>query len=339
MNAPHNPFIQLGLIPLPKELEETVFGRVARASIVAKEHSASLRKIALFERVYSARIDRLKRVYENIRGAHQFYVDICDAVYEGGYQNLLLDLEFILNSTKIVKRIGDYYTRRIATDPQSHMKFRKAFLGRAGAVIRNLGPHIERLKAGYVLLKELPNIEPTAFKVVVAGAPHVGKSSLVSRITGVRIQIGSYPFTTKRINAGVIAHGGIKIIIFDTPGLLDRPLERRSAAEVKAVSALRYLSNLIIFLIDPTEKAGYSQEYQQALLHTIQNIFKETEILVAYTHADEFTQTSGRLSISNKTGSGIDVLVSLISTKARSWYALNREDQAHGPSKPQLGHL
>jgi nucleolar GTP-binding protein len=322
----YNPFKSLGDIPDADDLEDALFRRVYLVNI-PKSHGEDRRnrlaisKIKLFGKLYNYRIKKMQQVYVQIRSAHEFHRELCDAVYAGGYNGLVNDLERVLHSSKIIEMIQRNCLDRIRRNPEEADEIKRHFLGRAGSVLKRTKECLSRLNGAYFTLRELPDLDYGSYKVVVAGAPHVGKSSLVSKITKRKIEIGKYPFTTKKINAGDIMVRGTRIVVFDTPGLLDRPLERRSAIERKAIAALRHLSNLVVFLIDPTEKAGYSVEFQNTIYESIKPIVLENSLIKLYTHADEMTKEAkpGEY-VSNTTGFGIEEFKAEIIRRALEWY-------------------
>ncbi len=58
--------------------------------------------------------------------------------------------------------------------------------------------------------------------VGIIGYPNVGKSSLISRISGVRAKIADYPFTTISPNLGVVdVDGRHQFVAVDIPGLIE----------------------------------------------------------------------------------------------------------------------
>ncbi|RLG70920.1 MAG: hypothetical protein DRO04_00875, partial [Candidatus Iainarchaeum archaeon] len=65
----------------------------------------------------------------------------------------------------------------------------------------------------------------------------------------------------------------------DTPGLLDKPEEKRNLVEKKAVSALRHLANLIIFVFDPT--ADYKKQLK--LLNQLKKMKVPIIVLISKT--------------------------------------------------------
>jgi nucleolar GTP-binding protein len=73
----------------------------------------------------------------------------------------------------------------------------------------------------------------------------------------------------------------IKLQFLDTPGILDRPMSKRNNIELQAILALRLISDLIIFIFDPTPACGYSIDSQLDLFYEIKNNFtKEGEIQI-----------------------------------------------------------
>ena len=129
-------------------------------------------------------------------------------------------------------------------------------------------------------LRDLPDIqeEPT---IVVAGYPNVGKSSFVADVTGAKPAIAQYPFTTKSVAIGHFIHKRLRYQVIDTPGLLDRPLEERNDIERQAISALRYVGNVVLFIVDPSENCGYPMKEQLALLKEVKDFIDMPVLVVA----------------------------------------------------------
>lgn len=330
-----NPFKGLKEIPDLDSISDAIFRRVAGINLTKNvgPTGGAKAKIRLFVRLYENKTGRVAQIYRAVRSAHEFHVFLCDAIYEGGYAQLRRDLEKILNSRLVLKRLEQLYLKRIDENPADASPLKREFLGRAGSLLRGLKPAFLRLKNGSQLLAGLPDLDNTTFKVVVAGAPHVGKSSLVSNLTTRRIKVGSYPFTTKEILAGEIVEGALRITIYDTPGLLNRPLEERNRIELRAIAALKYLANTVVFLVDPTERAGYPLSYQEEIMASLKGFLKDLDFIKVYTHADELeTMPQGVLCVSNITMYGMDLLKKELFKRAESWYRthlLDRKTQQH----------
>ncbi|HIE33973.1 MAG TPA: GTP-binding protein, partial [Candidatus Altiarchaeales archaeon] len=118
-------------------------------------------------------------------------------------------------------------------------------------LIKQISDDLDELIEIKKILKNFPSIEeiPT---IVIAGYPNAGKSTLLKTLTGSNVKTAGYPFTTKSIMIGKKIHKYKEYQIIDSPGLLDRPMNERNRIELQAILAIEELSDVIIFLIDPT---------------------------------------------------------------------------------------
>lgn len=85
--------------------------------------------------------------------------------------------------------------------------------------------------------------------VGLVGYPSVGKSTLLTEITGARSAVGAYDFTTLSIIPGMLKYGGASIQILDMPGLVPGASKGRGRGR-EVLSVVRSV-DLIVFLIDP----------------------------------------------------------------------------------------
>jgi len=186
---------------------------------------------------------------------------------------------------------------------------RQMFYGRTASILGQVGNELKFLNSARNDLKKLPTIDPEVNTIVVAGYPNVGKSLLVKQISSARPRVASYPFTTQQLNIGHIYIDNEKIQIIDTPGLLDRSPEQRNKIERQAIMALRYLANLIIFILDPSEHCGYTIDEQKGLLKEIRRLFHDVEIIEIENKVDLYESDNDLLKISAITGQGLDALM------------------------------
>ena len=192
------------------------------------------------------------------------------------------------------------------------MQKQKEIYGRITSVIKQVNTDLETIKQASITLKSLPDISDD-FTVVIAGYPNVGKSSLLRCLSDAKPEIASYPFTTKQI---VVGHTykterfqNKKIQIIDTPGLFDRPVEKRNKIEQQAIAALAYLADIIVFVIDPTETSGYSNETQKNLLKDMKKLFEKSDFIIVENKTDIKKTRSKNIKISCETEKGIDDLI------------------------------
>ena len=120
----------------------------------------------------------------------------------------------------------------------------------------------------------------------IFGFPNVGKSTLLSKITGSTPEIKNYAFTTKSLNIGYLKNeefAAKKIQFIDTPGTLDR-FFKMNLIEQQAYLALKHCCDGVIFVFDLTE--GYSYEKQFMLFENLKKIKPDTPIIVYLSKSD-----------------------------------------------------
>jgi len=91
--------------------------------------------------------------------------------------------------------------------------------------------------------------------VGIVGYPNVGKSTLISRISRARPEIGAYPFTTLVPQLGVVSLSGERsMVVADVPGLVDGASEGRGLGH----EFLRHLerTRVLLHLLAPDPTPG-----------------------------------------------------------------------------------
>jgi nucleolar GTP-binding protein len=162
------------------------------------------------------------------------------------------------------------------------------------------------------IMRKFPAINPEDPTVVIAGSPNVGKSQLVGRISTAKPRVAVYPFTTQEISVGVFEKKYLRYQVIDTPGLLDRDLSDRNEFELRGILALKHLSDLIVFMFDPSESCGYSMEDQEHLFKAIKKEFSSVPIIEVENKTDMVKTKSDRMKLSAITGDGVPKLVEAI---------------------------
>ena len=113
-----------------------------------------------------------------------------------------------------------------------HEARREAY-GRISSIMRRVKPSLEWLNESREVLKRLPTIDQVLPCVVICGAPNVGKSAFISALSSGNMEVNHYPFTTKQIHVGHFTHRRLQYQLVDTPGLLDRPMEKETTLNYK----------------------------------------------------------------------------------------------------------
>jgi len=203
-------------------------------------------------------------------------------------------------------------------DPAMIEGIKNSFYGRMSSYIKRIDDDLLFLQEAKNKFRKLPAVDPNVPTVVVAGFPNVGKSSLVAKLSTATPQVAPYPFTTKGIVIGHVKDDWRMFQMIDTPGLLDREFEDRNDIEKQAVLALRYLTDIMVFILDPSETCGYDMNKQNALLETVNTNFSSIPIIVAESKSDVLKRGGENISFSAETGEGMEELKEKILALART---------------------
>lgn len=320
-------------VPRILDSEELMDYAFSRASREARKVSASGRRLQRVKKREERRIivagssvrrylNRILARSPRIEELTPFYRELVDTI--AGAERLsrcLRSLRWLVN--KLERMEGEYVRRvRSAKGEEEVHRYRREFYGRLASLLRKLEPELLFLREARERLKNLPRVEDT-FTVVIAGAPNVGKSSLLRRLTGAEPRVESYPFTTKQLLLGYLELNHARVQVVDTPGLLDRSFEEMRQEERQCILALKHLANLVVFLFDVTETCGYPLEEQLRIYRSIQRNF-QVEILPVINKGDLLTREELReagkieplrraLVCSAKQGRGIAEIIKKIS--------------------------
>jgi GTP-binding protein Era len=152
--------------------------------------------------------------------------------------------------------------------------------------------------------------------VALAGAPNVGKSSLLNALVGEPLAIVSpKPQTTREPVRGLVSDETTQIVFADTPGLLDPayPLQR---AMLHAALVTLHDADVVLYLHPAT--AGVAPTLGE-LLHRLdagRSTLEGAKVLTVYTKADlapsGFQPPASSLLVSAVTGRGVPELLTAI---------------------------
>ncbi|MCK5561197.1 MAG: 50S ribosome-binding GTPase [Thermoplasmata archaeon] len=304
------------------ELLEKAFHRAAKISEktkirnkVKRHKILVLSKLDVVTDTIDSTLNKYIKAFPSFNQLHKFEFELIDltigidklrkslGAIDWARQQVLKLRKVLRNKINRVASLNDY--------PKLE-SYRGMFYGRVSSVIAQVADNLEFLNSARNALKKLPKIDPEVTTIVVAGYPNVGKSLIVKQISSAKPAVAKYPFTTKQLNIGHIIIDNEKVQIIDTPGVLDRSPEKRNKLERQAIMALRYLANLIIFILDPSEHCGYTIDEQKRLLAEIRELFHDVKILEIENKVDLFKSTTDRLKISAIDDQGLDKLLELM---------------------------
>ena len=292
--------MNLRKLPDHKELLEIALRRGRKeagtvekqASPVKKEKAKEKKRIEVSANYIEKALFKVITDFPNLDEIDPFYAELIKATIDTDrVKQALGQFSSVSKIVRKLKRSHLIRVNKIGKTGRGKAKAETArFIGRLSSVVKSLGKSIKEYNKAAVKLKELPKIKTNLPTTIIAGCPNAGKSTLLGKLTGSDVKIASYPFTTQKLEMGYFKERYQEFQLIDTPGLLDRPLEKRNMVERKGIAALKHLALLIIFVLDPSEHCGFSQEAQLNLLKGIAKEFGRDKIAVYISKRDIATK-------------------------------------------------
>lgn len=243
--------------------------------------------------IYTTKVDKIcnylrKALLSNLEVLRKlpiegFYLEI---VRLAGINDYVECVNSLYGKLRVIDRLSNHYKVKVKSslDVKEARTLFREYVGRVLSIVRRSEDELNMVREAVKTLSKTPCFEdlPT---IVVAGMPQTGKSTLVGRISSAKPKVSSFPFATKDVILGHTVVGGVKLQIVDTPGILDRPISELNVIEQKAYVAIKYLADLILFLIDPLE-TYYSLQSQLNLLSNVVKEFGTNKVLVLVNKID-----------------------------------------------------
>ena len=289
-------FETLPTTPTSEELIDKAFSRATRAGRAKSGIQAQQSMLQTASNILSDNMQNVVTAWPDFQEVDPFYYELADAVVD--VDEVRKSLSEIQWASRKTKDIGREYQGKLRGDINYARKVRKQGFARLASIVEEVEGDLERIGAARNDLRTLPDIDPAAPTVVVAGYPNVGKSSFVNTITNARNEIAEYPFTTKGIHVGHFDRQHIRYQIVDTPGLLDRPADERNAIETQAVSAITHLADCILFFVDASAYCGYPLDAQLELRDSVKAEFVDIPVLTVCNKSDLSTDVEADIYMS-----------------------------------------
>lgn len=277
---------------------------------------------------------------------NEFYAEILRLAGIPDYKDLIGKFRGL---RKVLRKLWKAYRLKIKSslDVKEANDKAREFVGRVISLMRRVRKDLDVLRIAVKELKKLPCFDFQQPRIVVSGMPQVGKSTFVRRVSSAEPEISPFPFTTKDVILGHAKIGFLTLQFIDTPGILDRPLSELNRIERKAVTAIRFLGDILLYLIDPRPGSYYSLDEQLDLLNSVKRIFRGKKIIVLINKIDgvneeRLNEVLTRLKdvfdgetylVSALKGSGIDKVLDRIYEIVMDEY-LGTEGSSRKGSKP-----
>lgn len=301
------------------EIMNKAFKKASKVQVVVSNKSKRHKKLAIAKvrsasNTISSTLNKFVKAFPSFGAIPLFYYELFDVSI--GIDALRKSLGSLDWCKKTIKNIANETQANITRSKSIEYitQQRTAAYDRFSSVLRQISDDLEFLSEARHKLIKAPVIDAEKPTIVIAGAPNVGKSLLVGRISSAKPDIASYPFTTKGVLVGHFDLDGVVFQVIDTPGLLDREMEKRNKMEIKAILALRHLANVIVFVIDPSEHCGYSIDLQLHILSDIRSRFADIPLIEVENKVDIMRSDTQRIKISALDGEGVERLREVIIT-------------------------
>ncbi len=304
-------FEKVPTVPTSEELLDKSFRRAARAKhgkrILdrASKLKAEESMLLTAANILSDNLINVVKKFPSFDQMPPFYLELADILV--GVEELKMNLASVQWAGNKINEMSRKYVGMMR-DAEDAKVVRKQGFGRISSIVNSIDGNLRFLNEARNKLRKLPEVgEGPA--IVVAGYPNVGKSSFVALVSSAHPEIAPYPFTTKGLAVGHFERNRIRYQVIDTPGLLDRPLEERNEIELQAISALKHVGKVMLYIIDPSETCGYTLEKQMHLLEEIKKEFN-IPMIVAANKTDISALVAGAdMSMSTLTGEGVDAVL------------------------------
>lgn len=278
-----------------QELLDMAFRKASKITIIDKKpffriQKTESRKLQTISDILDSKILRTVRSFPSFEHLDPFTAEMMDIAFSR--DRIRISLGRINGIRRAIRKICGVAQKRIrkATEPGMIIGIRKSAYGRISSIVLEVAEPFEFLSRVRESLRKMPRVDPDMFTVVVAGFPNVGKSALVAALSTAKPQIAQYPFTTHDVILGHVerseGHTVTKIQLIDTPGVLERPPEEHNEFEKRAMSAIRNLAHLILYVADASEYCGYPVSRQEELLASVRKNFGEKPFIYAISKSD-----------------------------------------------------
>ena len=301
----------------PQEILDKAFSRASKQSDFVEDPDKYHRVRKQMDRMVQSAADvidstLLKWVdrWPSLNALSQFDQALIDAaVGNDEYRKSLGTIQWAAEQVRKIAGETQRKILRLRNIEGFHQARRHAY-GRFSSILDQVSPQIMWLGEARDTLRHLPSLDPGEPCIVVAGAPNVGKSALITALSSGEPEVASYPFTTKQLHLGHFEHRRRAYQMVDTPGLLDRPMSERNRIELQAIAALEHIGDVLLFLVDLSEGATTPLDEQKHLLEEASHLMSERPLIVVHSKADLIGSLAEEVEtpISAQTGQGLEEL-------------------------------
>ncbi|MEM0001185.1 MAG: GTPase [Desulfurococcaceae archaeon] len=244
------------------------------------------RKFMYVYSVLKGELSLVHRVLLEIKSSGAFFTELLEAYAGEDVERLVYLVRRRMKQADIIRRnVVKEFDELGENDPSAVDVF-KAGTGKLLSLYRRVNRKVLALKEYLRDISKMPDVRGD-YSVVIVGLPQVGKSTLLSKLTVARPEIGTYPFTTKTIVVGhmfVEPYG--RVVLIDSPGILDSPLEEKNLIEYKAILAIKHLADHVLYLFATYPGFYYTLAEQLNVYYMVKRVLGDRPITVLLSKVD-----------------------------------------------------
>ena len=155
-------------------------------------------------------------------------------------------------------------------------------------------------------------------QVCIIGMTKSGKSSLLNVLTGVNVEVGDYPYTTKEPNVAMMNFDDVQVQLVEIPATFDPEF-----------MSILYICDEILVLLDGSEDIEKQEQQIKEILDGMNLLNKKMLFVVNKSDLRELESKYLQISVKNKTG--------LEELKERIWSGLGLiRVYTKSPGKPKV---
>jgi nucleolar GTP-binding protein len=233
-----------------------------------------MKKLYVIKEDLISKLDKIVKEFPHIEDLNLFYSELVEVTI--GSHPLKQALLEVDHAKRQINKFYNQYNRKVQYSRGSTElhNAKRSYYGRVTSVVKKLP--FEFFKQARIQLLNFPVIKSDFVNIAISGFPNVGKTTLLSKLTGSTPEIAAYPFTTKGIMIGYYG----KCQLLDTPGTLNR-FNKMNYIEQQAFLAMKIIADKIIYVFDLTEP--YPLKDQEKLLTAIREFKKPVIVYLSKT--------------------------------------------------------
>ncbi|KAI3894184.1 hypothetical protein MKX03_003741 [Papaver bracteatum] len=162
--------------------------------------------------------------------------------------------------------------------------------------------------------------------VAVLGKPNVGKSTLSNQMVGQKLSIVTdKPQTTRHRILGIISSEEYQMILYDTPGVIEKKMHQLDTMMMKNVRSAAVNADCVLIVVDASkmprkideilEEGNLKDKVPTLLVLNKKDLIKPGEIAKRLEWYEKFTDVDEVIPVSAKFGHGIEDIKNWILTK------------------------